>query len=151
MKRHTLIFRFAFVFFLVVGGVWAYGSLPADAAPSVTVPEVVQPEKNAIPGPASVTLLVSDPDDLFHLTIEKNILVGTADGLITSDPGGIDCGTTCEADFESGGPNHPDRSSGSQFDLPGLGGRLYRDRHNLPPGISKRIQPLHPRLQSFTP
>ncbi len=51
-----------------------------------------------------MTILVNNPDDVFHLTIEKNILAGNADGLITSEPGGIDCGTTCEADFESAVP-----------------------------------------------
>ncbi len=99
MKNFSILFRLAFIFFLVAGGVWAFGSLPADAAT-----EIVQPVKNVVPEPATLTLLVSNPEDIFHLTIAKNILAGNADGLITSDPGGIDCGTTCEADFESAVP-----------------------------------------------
>ncbi|MBN8870079.1 MAG: penicillin acylase family protein [Solirubrobacterales bacterium] len=42
---------------------------------------------------------LSDLSNEFALTVQKD---GTGDGTVSSDPARIDCGATCEADFESG-------------------------------------------------
>ena len=61
--------------------------LPASDLEAAPEPEIVRP----LPMPATIA----------KVSITK-VLVGTAQGTVLSDPPGIDCGSTCTADFKVG-------------------------------------------------